>query len=78
LDVVRFVAEAVVDEGRFDWGQYFPSAQPNEEMARYTALSLAARIFTAEEYDQLAEDLANRRVEVRIHEDGVCFTRTYT
>jgi hypothetical protein len=65
-----------VGHDRFDCSQ-FPSAQPSEEMVRYKALCLVAKVFTAEEYEQFAEDLANRRVEVRFHDDGVCFTRTF-
>lgn len=52
--------EVVVDHGRFDYSQHFPSAQPSEEMVLYTALRLAEKVYTPEEYGQLVTDLGEQ------------------
>ena len=41
-------------------------------------LERAERLYTAEEFADLLDDLAKDRIEVRLYEDGICLTRIYT
>jgi hypothetical protein len=49
-----------------------------EQQARGVLLERAERLYTAEEFADLLDDLAKDRIEVRLYEDGICLTRTYT
>ena len=48
-----------------------------EQQARGMLLDRAEKLYTAEEFAELLDDLAKCRVEVRVYDDGVCLTRTY-
>jgi hypothetical protein len=49
-----------------------------ERQARELALSRAEKIYTAEEFAELLADMSSNRVEVRVYDDGICLSRTYS
>lgn len=44
---------------------------------RVSALMIAERYFTVEEYTQLCADMTNGKVEIRRFDDGVVLVRNY-
>ena len=49
-----------------------------EQQACGMVLERAEKLYTADEFAELLDDLAKSRVEVRVYDDGVCLTRTFT
>jgi hypothetical protein len=56
----------------------FDGAAVKERQARELALSRAKKIYIAEEFAELLADMSSNRVEVRVYDDGICLSRTYS
>lgn len=54
------------------------AASVRERRARELALARAEKIYTAEEFAELLADMSSNRVEVRVYDDGICLSRTYS
>jgi hypothetical protein len=52
-------------------------AAEREASDRVAVLTLAEQLFTVKEYTQLCADVAKGRVEIRMYDDGVVFTREF-
>jgi hypothetical protein len=64
--------------GYHDRNAGLDAAAMKERQARELALSRAEKIYTAEEFAELLADMSSNRVEVRVYDDGICLSRTYS